>query len=66
LITVIATVLNEGENIRRLMESLAAQTLAPDEVVIVDGGSSDNTARACRTGVRHQRRTQPGDRRRDA
>ena len=48
MITVIATVLNEGENIRRLMDSLAAQTLAPDEVVIVDGGSSDNTVAVLR------------------
>src|SRR5690606_34417809 len=36
-------VLNEGESIRRLMDSLVAQTQAPDEVVIVDGGSRDNT-----------------------
>ncbi len=40
---IIATVLNEGESIRPLMESLAAQTLMPDEVIIVDGGSRDNT-----------------------
>jgi glycosyltransferase involved in cell wall biosynthesis len=40
---VISTVLNEGEAIRRLMDSLAAQTRLPDEVVIVDGGSRDNT-----------------------
>ncbi|MEP7292041.1 MAG: glycosyltransferase [Chloroflexota bacterium] len=43
MITVIATVLNEGESIRRLLDSLAAQTRLPDQVVIVDGGSSDNT-----------------------
>jgi hypothetical protein len=43
VISVIATVLNEGESIRRLMDSLAAQTRPPDEVVIVDGGSRDNT-----------------------
>ncbi len=43
MISVIATVLNEGESIRGLMDSLAAQTLPPDEVVIVDGGSRDNT-----------------------
>lgn len=42
-ITAIATVLNEGENLRRLMDSLVAQTCPPDEVVIVDGGSRDNT-----------------------
>ncbi len=41
--TVISTVLNEGEAIRRLMDSLVAQTRPPDEVVIVDGGSRDNT-----------------------
>lgn len=43
MITVIATVLNEGESIRRLLDSLAAQTRQPDEVVFVDGGSRDNT-----------------------
>jgi glycosyltransferase involved in cell wall biosynthesis len=42
-VSVICTVLNEGESIRRLMESLVAQTRPPDEVVIVDGGSRDNT-----------------------
>ncbi len=42
-ISVIATVLNEGAAISRLMDSLAAQTRQPDEVVIVDGGSADNT-----------------------
>lgn len=43
MISVIATVLNEGDNIRRLMDSLAAQTCQPDDVVIVDGGSRDHT-----------------------
>ena len=42
-VTVISTVLNEGEAIRRLMDSLVAQTRQPEEVVIVDGGSRDNT-----------------------
>ena len=42
-VTVIATVLDEGESIRRLLDSLAAQTRRPDEVVIVDGGSTDDT-----------------------
>ena len=42
-VTVIATVLNEGQSIRRLLDSLAAQTRSPDEVVIVDGGSTDDT-----------------------
>ncbi len=43
MISLIATVLNEGESIHRLLGSLAAQTRLPDEVVIVDGGSHDNT-----------------------
>jgi len=42
-VSVIATVLNEGESIRGLMDSLCAQTRPPDEVVIVDGGSRDTT-----------------------
>ncbi len=42
-ISVIATVYNEAENIHALLDSLAAQTRKPDEVVIVDGGSSDGT-----------------------
>ncbi|HEY64710.1 MAG TPA: glycosyltransferase [Caldilineae bacterium] len=42
-VSVIATVLNEGDSIRRLMDSLVAQTRPPDEVVIVDGGSQDDT-----------------------
>ncbi len=42
-VSVITTVLNEGESIRALMDSLVAQTRQPDEVVIVDGGSQDDT-----------------------
>ena len=42
-VSVIATVYNEGESIRRLLDSLAAQTRPPDEVVICDGGSRDET-----------------------
>ncbi len=43
MISVILTVFNEGAAIRRLLDSLAAQTLPPDEVVVVDGGSTDDT-----------------------
>ena len=42
-IAVILTVLNEGESIRAVLDSLRAQTRAPDEVVVADGGSSDST-----------------------
>lgn len=42
-ISVIATVKNEANSLPRLLDSLAAQTLPPDEVVICDGGSTDGT-----------------------
>lgn len=37
------TVFNEEKHILRLLESIAVQTVMPDEVVIVDGGSTDRT-----------------------
>ncbi len=43
MISLIATVLNEGDNIHQLFESIVAQSKRPDEVVIVDGGSRDDT-----------------------
>lgn len=42
-VSVIATVLNEGAAIHRLLDSLAGQTRQPDEVIFVDGGSHDGT-----------------------
>ena len=42
-VSVICTVLNEKDAIVRLLDSLTAQTRHPDEIVIVDGGSSDGT-----------------------
>ncbi|MBM4466941.1 MAG: glycosyltransferase [Chloroflexi bacterium] len=42
-VSVIATVKNEAQTVHRLLDSLAAQTRPPDEVIIVDGGSTDGT-----------------------
>jgi glycosyltransferase involved in cell wall biosynthesis len=42
-VSVIATVKNEAPTVHRLLDSLAAQTRPPDEVIIVDGGSTDDT-----------------------
>jgi glycosyltransferase involved in cell wall biosynthesis len=38
------TVLNEADNLAALFASIAAQTRQPDEIVMVDGGSTDGTA----------------------
>jgi glycosyltransferase involved in cell wall biosynthesis len=42
-VTVIATVLNEAENVESLVSSLTGQTLDDLEILIVDGGSTDGT-----------------------
>jgi glycosyltransferase involved in cell wall biosynthesis len=42
-ISVVLTVLNEGEDVRAVLDSLCAQTLPPAEVVAADGGSRDQT-----------------------
>lgn len=42
-VSVIVTVKNEGDGLRPLLDSLIDQTYFADEVVISDGGSTDNT-----------------------
>lgn len=42
------TVLNEAGSIDELLESVVAQTRQPDEVIIVDGGSRDDTVERLR------------------
>jgi glycosyltransferase involved in cell wall biosynthesis len=42
-VSVICTVLNEGPAIQKLLDSLAEQTHPPNEIIFVDGGSSDDT-----------------------
>lgn len=42
-VSVITTVFNESDTIDAFLASLAGQTRAPDEIVIVDAGSSDGT-----------------------
>jgi glycosyltransferase involved in cell wall biosynthesis len=53
-VSVIATVYNEYASIQRLLDSLAAQTRRPDEVVICDGGSTDGTAELVEAYARRQ------------
>ncbi|MCI0474772.1 MAG: glycosyltransferase [Anaerolineales bacterium] len=42
-VSLILTVKNEADALPRLLDSIAAQTRAPDEIVVVDGGSTDAT-----------------------
>ncbi|PJE67729.1 hypothetical protein COU95_00840 [Candidatus Shapirobacteria bacterium CG10_big_fil_rev_8_21_14_0_10_40_9] len=41
--SLVITVLNEEKTIGKLLEALAKQTKKPDEIIFVDGGSSDRT-----------------------
>jgi glycosyltransferase involved in cell wall biosynthesis len=47
--SLIATVLNEGQSIHPLMNSLLNQSRQPDEIVLVDGGSTDDTCAIIQT-----------------
>ena len=42
-VSVIMTVLNEAASIKTIVENLLSQSRMPDEIVIVDGGSKDET-----------------------
>lgn len=42
-VSVVVTVLNEAKTIGKLIGSLLAQTKKPDEIIIVDAGSTDGT-----------------------
>jgi glycosyltransferase involved in cell wall biosynthesis len=42
-VSVVTTVYNEAGSVQRLLKTLAAQTRLPDEIVICDGGSQDDT-----------------------
>jgi glycosyltransferase involved in cell wall biosynthesis len=47
-VSVVTTVKNEQDTIGEYLRGLAGQSLTPDEVVIVDGGSDDGTVDAIR------------------
>jgi len=44
-VSLVVTVLNEEKTVKALLKSIAHQTLPPDEVIIVDGGSTDRTVK---------------------
>ncbi|MDP4334552.1 glycosyltransferase family 2 protein [Curtobacterium sp. A7_M15] len=43
-VTVVVPVLDDADQLRRCLEAVARQTRLPDEVVVVDNGSSDDSA----------------------
>lgn len=47
-VSVVITILNEEATITALLQSLKAQTKKPDEVIIIDAGSTDGTVNAVR------------------
>src|SRR3954453_7745991 len=47
-VSLIATVLNADEHVGAFLASVAAQERAPDEVIVVDGGSTDGTVERLR------------------
>ena len=42
-VSLISTVKDAGEHVGEFLAAIAAQTRVPDEIVIVDGGSTDGT-----------------------
>ncbi len=51
-VTLIFTVLNEAKSITALLDTIAAQTRRPDEIVVCDGGSTDDTLKLLRAEQR--------------
>ena len=49
--SVVVTVLNDAPGVTALVDALAGQTRLPDEIIIVDGGSTDGTCE-CLVGLR--------------
>lgn len=42
-VAIISTVVNERDGLRELLDGFLSQSRAPDEIVVVDGGSTDGT-----------------------
>lgn len=52
IVSLIVTVLNEARSLPALLDSIAAQTRPPDEVLVCDGGSTDGTLDLLRAETR--------------
>lgn len=49
--TLVCTVLNEQDSIERFIDSIAVQSVKPNEIIIVDGGSTDLTVSLIRSKI---------------
>src|SRR4051794_3252740 len=56
LVSLIATTFNEIDSIGEWLDGVLAQTQPPDEIVVVDGGSTDGTAEALELRAEHEPR----------
>jgi cellulose synthase/poly-beta-1,6-N-acetylglucosamine synthase-like glycosyltransferase len=56
-VSLISTVYNEGNNISVFLESIKAQSLYPEELIIVDGGSTDETIEVITNFISHNKLT---------
>jgi glycosyltransferase involved in cell wall biosynthesis len=59
-VSLITTVLNAGDRIERFLTSVSWQTRPPDEVVVVDGGSTDRTLEVLRAAAGITMLEEPG------
>jgi glycosyltransferase involved in cell wall biosynthesis len=59
-VSVVVTVLNEGSSLTRLVEALLPQLATGDELVIVDGGSTDGSTTALTPAAALRVHTVPG------
>lgn len=55
-VSVVVTILNEEKGLSPLLDALFAQTRQPDEIVIVDGGSTDGTLQLLERYAGHDER----------
>jgi len=59
-VSLIATVLNAADHVPAFIESVRAQTRPPDEIVVVDGGSTDGTVEHLRAATDIVTLVEPG------
>jgi rhamnosyltransferase len=48
MVSLIIPTLNAGRNLEKLLEALKGQTVKPDEIIIIDSNSTDNTQKIAR------------------